>query len=848
MEWITGRIVPLEKNPFISFSNYSGLPARILLHMESFAKIFTPVRNNMEDVSLVWGMNRFLERASRGFENPKRMKSFNNDETFIDVSKPRELLDSIEQRVGQTEFIKLQKAADRASEFFQTVQMPRVFEAELITDAGLKGLLQKNPKFAPLDVLEYFDVNAGNIAAIGKTLDTSPKSILKTMRGTTKDIDNVLIAAIRRIPRIEASAFRNLVVKDLIGLRDLGPEARSYIIKLRGDQNATQFGRGFSEINYTSKGVTSRYAVPTPVADTVGRLNKETLSFIDKMVGATGAAFRATVTTWSPGFTVANFFRDLLMVSVRAKQFGITYNPQTYIRGLFNAINRGPLFEEYMKQGAGFATFHSRAGAGILGRAEKKQLMQLSKSEPQKFIETILNPFDLMRAVGEVVELAPRLAIFEQARRQGMPNNMATYFSRNSSIDFGKMGTKGRVLNMWIPFLNAKVQGTLNTFEAVRNKPGGVAQVVLPLVVAPVIATYLWNVLRFPHVLKDISDFERDRNFILILGDEMDDEGRYTQVKKIPKGDIGRMFGNPIEAALDFAYGKDPGAIDDLALKLLADLSPLDFETDGKFDAMRLWGEVTPPFFEAGMITAGAFETNPFTGRRVVPRGVEARIPAFQFKPDVTSVTVKELAQSDLGRAMNLSPIRVEEGLRVGTGAAGRGVIDFLDRMRGQTKGKIPFLTDLSRRFSGAFGGAIERRHFNRLRILTEEFKTRNFLLKQKVELTLTASINGDKRAGLTLARMSVDPVTKDIVRDSMRQRRLGLSAFERFLKISPLEARAQWILETTLSLPPGERINFLLEMREKTILTEAAWDEVVLRASKQGKRGLPINVTEGVR
>ena len=78
------------------------------------------------------------------------------------------------------------------------------------------------------------------------------------------------------------------------------------------------------------------------------------------------------------------------------------------------------------------------------------------------------------------------------------------------------------------------------------------------MIVTPSVSTYLWNQTQFPDVFRDIRRFEKDNNFIFIYGREKDEQGRWLNVVKIPKGDIGKIMSNPIESFLDFLNKNNP--------------------------------------------------------------------------------------------------------------------------------------------------------------------------------------------------------------------------------------------------------------------------------------------------
>jgi hypothetical protein len=532
---------------------------------------------------------------------------------------------------------------------------------------------------------------------------------------------------------------------------------------------------------------------------------------------------------------------------------GIRFNSVLWTKGLFEAVKRGDLFKQFEKELGSLSGFFSTVGT--LGREPGIKLVQeVARTKGQTVGRNLLrmNIFEGFRLFGETLELAPRLAIFEQAQRQGMPVSEAIFASRNATVDFAVMGTKMRLINLWIPFINARTQGMINALGAVKNNPRGSAEVLGYTVVLPAVATYLWNTKRFPDVWKEISAFEKDKNFILIYGDNRDDEtGKFTQVMKLPKGEVGRIFGNPFEVALEYINEKDPAALDGLALELLSDISPVEFETKGKLDPFRAAGEITPPFVEAAFLGMGAFERNPFTGRRVVPRFLQDLDPAEQAK-ETTSITARRAAKTPLGEAMDLSPVRIEEMVRTGAGAAGRNMLDLLDRLQGQKKaGRVPFLSDVVRPFHGAFGGAEEARKFDLLNEMSTKSRTKMYLERKGIDDLLTRAFKGDKRSQQRFRDIINDKKSLELIEDNLKDRARGLTPFERSLKNAPVEARADFVLQEIQGLAPNEVMPYLLELQEKRILTESVVMMLVGKAvdlarQREKQRGTRQGIMKG--
>src|SRR3990167_1934035 len=249
----------------------------------------------------------------------------------------------------------------------------------------------------------------------------------------------------------------------------------------------------------------------------------------------------------------------------------------------------------------------------------------------------------------------------------------------------------------------------------------------------------------------------------------------------MPKGDVGRVFGNPIENALTFLDGKDAKRLDELFLQIASDVSPASFEVEGRFNPIRLLGDVTPPLGKAVALGSGMLERNPYTMSPVVPRRFQDLSPHLQARPE-TSLSLQRLAASDLGRSLGLSPLRLEQAVGAGLGSGGRLLVELLDRAQGQAIPGTPFHGSIGRRFWGAMGKAEEERDFDRVADLAQGARDARFVLRQEAKVIIEKAFQGDGQAKRTLAARILQPEFRAVVNSYLKDKAQNFSDFERFL------------------------------------------------------------------
>ena len=320
----------------------------------------------------------------------------------------------------------------------------------------------------------------------------------------------------------------------------------------------------------------------------------------------------------------------------------------------------------------------------------------------------------------------------------------------NGTVDFARAGTIARLFNMWVPFLNARAQGTLVMGKALLSKesfmtnPSLSAFNIATMIGIPAYAAYAWNRRHFSDLYDQIPDAEKERNFIIVKGAKEDRNGNMApHYVKIPKGEAGEIFANPIEAFLDWAYKNQRPDVLKMGLQALSDISPVSFEQEGEIAPGRFISGFLPPPMRAGLEVA--FNKNFYFGSEVVPQALQdVATKSLQY----TERTPKSLVW--LGNKTGLSPMQMEHFLRASFGG---GVYQVID----------PFNLDdrLQEAVVQTRGGAFAQEVFR----FREEFRGEKADLRVRMEHEITKMLIGDgdeqKAAQDRLAKLLVK-VPKD--------------------------------------------------------------------------------------
>lgn len=627
------------------------------------------------------------KRAMRSIERGTGKNKFKNPGD-ISVDEAKAAINDLKNILGPSKFANLENVAARQRGVLNRL-LRKASETGIISEQSYKNMIAENKFYTPFEVLSYMDEAVDTITR-GKGYNAAKAAYLKPTVGTQQKILDSARAESRYIMKMTSMIEKNLVKQRLVNLAKYDKNASSWVQSISKEGKLPE---GFKKISLFKDGKKQEYAVSEELADVINGLNSKSIDIVTRFFGKFSGFLRAGATQYNVAFTVPNVVRDVVQAGLTSK-YG--FSPVDWGKGFMSALKKDRYFRQWMASGGGMSG-HTQIMRKALRSAEPDALYrELVPSISDKVFNN-LNPFKWLAEVNELTENATRVGVFRRALRSGASLREASAVSRDATIDFNKMGNIMQLGNLWIPFLNARIQGTLNLGSAVVKDPKRFSTAATTMIVVPQVLTHLNNTLRYPHVWENIRQFEKDNNFLFIFGDAQDETGKYTQVAKIPKGDAGKLIGNVVEDLMEFLRGNDPdyANMGSKFLSILSDVSPVDFEEGGQFSPSRLMSSVLPPPIKAGV--EYATNVNLYTGREIVPKRLQNASAKKQFDIERTSPIAIEL-----GQILNMSPLKIENMAGTLFGGVGRAVIN-------------PFSSPqiFTRRFSGVFGNQEQENQFN---------------------------------------------------------------------------------------------------------------------------------------
>lgn len=420
---------------------------------------------------------------------------------------------------------------------------------------------------------------------------------------------------------------------------------------------------GYEKVSAWKNGIREDYAVPREIADVLKGLTSEQADMVSQFVSRTSRVMKAANTTLSvPFILIKNPIRDLKTSATNSRNIdNLAGYPARWIGGIVSYFKKDAAWREFIASGGGGAGQYERGltpGEQALRRATEAKGEKLGRliKHPVQLIEFLTEPF---RYLGEGIENAPRLAEFKAGLEKGKSGAESALDARNVTTDFARSGKVGQIANMWVPFLNARLQGTNRLMRSFRENPARAGGIYAALTAAPLITSYVYNQTQHAETFSQIPQDTKDNYFVIVTSDEKDAEGNPTGYVKIPKAEIDQILGNPLENFLSYLYKNDPKGFDQMAMETLSNLSPQSFVKDGELSGSRALSGL-PPIIKTPV--EAVTNRNLYFDRDIVPQSL-ADLPDSEQVTENTAFIPRQIA-----KLTRQSPMQTENALRGLTG------------------------------------------------------------------------------------------------------------------------------------------------------------------------------------
>lgn len=539
---------------------------------------------------------------------------------------------------------------EEARKFVQETNLSLLDEMRdvgLLSSDEVTALVKSNPDYIPHKVMADLVEDTSNRMGLSGSLNVSDNTIKKAV-GSERVLQDPFLSLQTRTNAMIAAIEKNRVMRSFVDTAEQFKEVFPQVKKL-GDGDAISDmavkDAGLAKINVFRGGKKETFLVPKEIEIATKNLEAKELSRMVRILGAPSQLLRQLATGKNPSFFLPNVARDVQTGILNAED-GLMVDG--FLNGMFR--HNPKLLREAAENGA-------VSGASLYKHDEK-----VFASHIEKVDGTIWNKLkkagkaDVLEEVAERMENATRFSVYHKALANGASKQKAAFLARETTVDFAKMGTFMREINYVIPFLNARLQGTIQTAKSFMKNPERYLQAQFWTAVYPQTRLYAYN--RQFESYQNIPPYITDNYWVIMIGEaeSVDDAGRTIKVPQfvtIPKGEGQKMVANPVEFYLKKSDQINSRETGEMIFQTLTSISPVTF---GSFSATDLASGIAASTGPIPRIVAGEVgNIDPFTGIPIVPQSrVDASDPSLQYK-QTTTETAKDIA-----KIFNMSPAKFE--------------------------------------------------------------------------------------------------------------------------------------------------------------------------------------------
>ncbi len=422
--------------------------------------------------------------------------------------------------------------------------------------------------------------------------------------------------------------------------------------------------QGLDKVSRFKNGVREDWLVPQDLASAMKNLDGYQAGTIMRWLKIPANILRAGATRLNIAFSISNLPRDV-QTAAGVGKYG--FSPEQLRVALNDITNLDlPVVREFYQLGG--------SGAGVVG-AEKPTRDILAASNRAPIFNLPMKVADIVGGVAERFENATRLAVYRNALERGATKEMAIFEARNATVDFAKYGNLIGTLNQVIPFLNARVQGTVNILSAIDRDPTQFVRRQLLQSVFPTMLLYAHN-NQFAS-FKNIPKFDKDNNWIFVYGEHqgLDNQGNAMLIPdyfKIRKSEVQQVAANTTEQYLDTANNNFPRETSKFLQDQILYTSPVNTGS---------LGPLTTPVELASNYDLYFQQPIEPDYQQIVEGGKKfsrADVPVELRAQKWNGATAKMLSEK-LGKNVGMSPARIEFIIGKIFGTAGKDILTAVD-------------------------------------------------------------------------------------------------------------------------------------------------------------------------
>lgn len=649
--------------------------------------------------------------------------------------KANTAITELTQKYGPDEIANFDKIATQLYGY-QRNQLDQLLATGVISKQSYDNIIAKNPFYIPFNRV-IPDVIAETTQGGQKISGAKKLGSLKEIKGSEKAIIDPIESLIKNTYDVQATVAKQKVLNSLVALApdEFKPLPKGASLKAPA-------------IELFSNGKRIKLSADPQLAKALNAMDEEQLNLVVRAMSLPAKTLRAGATSLNVAFAIPNVLRDQLSAAVNSKYGGIPI--YDFISGLSSVLKKDDSYKKWILSGADQATLFSQDRTTLM-----RGVKDITGGVGYKAGKLVKSPLELFRIFGDLSEKGSRLGVFKRAlkgaKKEGLNAEDALLTamreSREATIDFAQRGSKMKAFNAMVPFLNARVQGTLKLAQSFKNRPIQTMMRGAGIISIPSVILYIHNNAQGnAEVYKEIPEYVKRENFIIVTGD------KNTPFIKIPKGEVGKIFANPVESFMA-QINNDSTNWSETAKSLADAFLPVGSVSEPS----RFLTDVIPTAIGVPLQVATNYDI--FRGQNIVGQ-YQKDLPAAQQYSRYNTETAKKI-----GELLNISPAQLEFVLGGYTGGLGRQALQMADI----AQGKMPAVQELPvlSRFLGEQKdlSASAQEIYKQAEKAKMEKARENYAIKQALKKGDTNVLEGVDKTTATRLKRSVaeDEAKKDL-------------------------------------------------------------------------------------
>jgi hypothetical protein len=612
------------------------------------------------------------------------------------LKNPNSGIAAMEQEVGPEAFAQLQTAGQD----FQSIMLNnlrRQVDSGRMPQAVFNAIADSTDFYAPFKVMKHYEESTAPVYSGGGRSVVNIQPITKKITGID-DLDlklaNPLEPAFEQIYKGTLLAEKNRFLREVSTLAALDKDG-VYIRLLKGEEGPR---KGFKEVPFLRNGEVVRMEVADDVHEALTSPNSwAEKSIVLNSLKAGSTLFKMGATALQAPFQLKNaLIYDPARLAIMSK-YGIR-NPADALRyvfmdypiGMWSSVRTSlghpdELGEKWLSSGAANSTFarvfNPESFAKNLPREEsaakviwRNQFGLIPLNNASAIISSALEQSAKITGLKRALRFENMESMTPVQRERKWREVVHEIRNYAGSPDFNRMGTDMGIINVLMPFTNARWQGFVADAGrlAGNDKAGNAAKARLATMVGlPAAGLMMWN-LR-PENKADweqLPERERARGFYIPL--YQDKEGQETvlpsnmdgtknapkyfkdrrgrdlrQYYVLPKREFPQLMGNATEDFVRWLETEDPVGFANVGNTLLNIAAPVSFEGRNATERVQSALSGVNPVIRTPMEVA--LNRDMFRQKDIIPA---SRLGALQTRPELTYSTNTPDVYKDIAGAV----------------------------------------------------------------------------------------------------------------------------------------------------------------------------------------------------